>query len=74
MCVRCPVHAVQLSAVFLVLSVKIRPYVLRFNNNFKIVTDAAVRPLMRSASNAPPTPQNTRAAVSVGRARLGCGR
>lgn len=36
------VVGVQLSAFFLILSIKMRPFVTRFNNNFKIVTDLAV--------------------------------
>ena len=36
------VVGVQLSAFFLILSIKTRPFLTRFNNNFKIVTDLAV--------------------------------
>jgi hypothetical protein len=36
------VTGVQISAMFFVLSVKNRPFVTRFNNNFKICTDLAV--------------------------------
>ena len=36
------VVGVQISAFFLVVSIKTRPFLTRFNNNFKIVTDLAV--------------------------------
>ena len=36
------VVGVQISAFFLIISIKTRPFLTRFNNNFKIVTDLAV--------------------------------